>query len=64
MTGLVLKFYLKMRGLRDEKGQDLIEYALLSALVALAAVAGMQTLANGINTAFANIGSVLTTYAT
>jgi len=50
------------RFLADSKGQDLIEYALVVALIAFAATAGMQTVATGINTAFTNIGSTLTSY--
>jgi len=38
--------------LNDESGQDLIEYALLAAIVALGAVAAMGPLANSINAAF------------
>jgi pilus assembly protein Flp/PilA len=45
--------------LSSEEGQDLIEYALVVALIAFAAVASMQTLANDINNAFTNIGSSL-----
>jgi pilus assembly protein Flp/PilA len=45
-----------------EEGQDLIEYALVVALIAFAATAGMQTLAQDINTAFGNIGTTLTSY--
>jgi pilus assembly protein Flp/PilA len=41
----------------DESGQDLIEYALVAALIALAAVAGMSFVASAINNAFSNIGS-------
>ena len=48
--------------LTREEGQDLIEYALIVALVAFAATAGMSTLATNINTAFTNIDSTLTTY--
>lgn len=44
---------------RDETGQDLIEYALVAALIALAATAGMNTVANGINNAFSNIATRL-----
>ena len=33
--------------LRDESGQDLIEYALVAAIIGLAAVAAMGTLATG-----------------
>lgn len=42
---------------RDESGQDLIEYALVAALIAFAAVTTMQSLATAINTAFSKIGS-------
>jgi pilus assembly protein Flp/PilA len=48
--------------LQSEEGQDLIEYALVVALIAFAATAGMKTLATSLNTAFSNIGSTLTTY--
>jgi pilus assembly protein Flp/PilA len=46
----------------DEQGQDLIEYALVVALIALAATAGMKVVATDINTAFTNIGTKLTLY--
>lgn len=46
--------------LSSEEGQDLIEYALVVALIAFAAVVGMQGLANKINNAFVQIGSTLT----
>jgi pilus assembly protein Flp/PilA len=45
----------------DEEGQDLVEYGLLVALVALAATAGMNALATAINTTFASLASSLTT---
>jgi pilus assembly protein Flp/PilA len=48
--------------IRREEGQDLIEYALVVALIALAATAGMQTVAVDINAAFTSIGSKLTSY--
>lgn len=44
----------------DEEGQDLIEYALIVALIALGATAGMNTLAGAINTGFTNLGTTLT----
>lgn len=55
-------FYLKLRKLMKDEGQDLIEYALVVALVAFAATAGMNALAGKINTAFGNIGNTLSTY--
>ena len=42
---------------KDEQGQDLIEYTLVAALIGFAAVAGMNTLAGNLNTAFSRIGS-------
>jgi pilus assembly protein Flp/PilA len=48
--------------LNGDEGQDLIEYALVVALIALAATAGMRNVATSINTAFSNIGTRLTTY--
>jgi pilus assembly protein Flp/PilA len=64
MNNLLLKVYVSMQTLkadliRDEKGQDLIEYALVVALIAFAAVAGMNTVANQINTSFSKIGTKL-----
>ena len=44
----------------DESGQDLIEYALVAALVGLGAVASMKSLASSINTAFSTVGNNLT----
>ena len=49
---------------RDESGQGLVEYLLILALVAFAAVAGMSSLASGLNSAFAKVSSVLGTYIT
>ncbi len=58
-----LKLYVKAQMMRDtlkaEEGQDLIEYALVVALIAFAAIAGMNSLAGGINTAFTNIATKL-----
>jgi len=50
--------------LKDEEGQDLIEYALVVALIAFAATAGMSTLATSINDAFTKIGTKLTSAIT
>jgi pilus assembly protein Flp/PilA len=43
----------------DESGQDLIEYALVAALIAFGAVTTMGALASDINNAFSAIGSKL-----
>lgn len=60
MNNLLLKLYVKMQGLIDgEEAQDLVEYALVVALIALAATAGMRSLASGVNTAFSNLSTKL-----
>jgi pilus assembly protein Flp/PilA len=46
--------------LRDQAGQDLIEYALVASLIAFAAVATMQALAADISTAYGSIAAALT----
>jgi pilus assembly protein Flp/PilA len=67
MQDLFLTLYVKMQSLKDalvedERGQDLIEYALVVALIALGATASMKTLANAISTAFGSVGTKLRTY--
>ena len=49
--------------LRDESGQDLIEYALVAALIALGAITAMRGLATGLSTAFSSISSNLSASA-
>jgi Flp pilus assembly pilin Flp len=45
---------------RDERGQDLIEYALMAGFVAVAAGAIMPGVASSISTIFSKISSVMT----
>ena len=56
MTGC---FEMLKRVVKDESGQDLIEYALVAALIALGSIAAMNSVAVGISTAFSTIGSDL-----
>lgn len=42
-----------------EDGQDLVEYALVVALIALGATAGMNTVASDISNAFSSLGGTL-----
>jgi len=44
----------------DDSGQDLIEYALVAALVGLGAIASITTLKNSIANTFNSVGSQLT----
>jgi pilus assembly protein Flp/PilA len=46
--------------LKDESGQDLVEYALIAAIVGLGTAAAMRSLASGIASAFTTLGSRLT----
>jgi len=60
MNDLLLTFYVKFQNLASsEEGQDLVEYALVVAMIAFGATAGMGKLASGINTAFSNVSSKL-----
>jgi pilus assembly protein Flp/PilA len=57
------QFHLMMDGLRrlllEETAQDLVEYALVVALIAFGATAGMSALGKGINTLFTHISTTL-----
>jgi Flp pilus assembly pilin Flp len=61
MRNATLKLYAKSQviwnTLKDEQGQDLVEYAAVIVLVVLALAGGMGTLANGINNAMSSVGS-------
>lgn len=51
---------LRLRILKDTRGQDLIEYALMAGFVAVAAGAIMPGVSTSISTIFSKIGSVMT----
>jgi pilus assembly protein Flp/PilA len=60
MSNTLLKLYVKFQGLKNgEEGQDLVEYALLVALIALVCVTGVSNVASAINTVFSNISGSL-----
>ena len=59
MRDTLLKMYVKFQGLKDDEGQDLVEYALLVALVALVCVTGVNNVATAVNSVFTNISSSL-----
>ena len=65
MRDSLLKLYVKAQvlknALKDENGQDLVEYAAVIVLVVLALAGGMSTLANGINTAMTAVGTKVST---
>ena len=47
---------------REEAGQGLVEYVLILAIVAFGAVAGMGSLASGVNSAFTKAASIFGQY--
>ena len=57
MKDMFLRLYVKAQILHEDAGQDLIEYALVAALIAFAAVVGMNNVASQNNVAFSKIGS-------
>jgi pilus assembly protein Flp/PilA len=60
MNNLFLTLYVKLQTLvAREEGQDLVEYALLVALIALAAITGVKSVATAVNTVFSNISTSL-----
>jgi pilus assembly protein Flp/PilA len=50
---------LKLMVWKDQRGQDLIEYALMAGFVAVAAGAIMPAVATSISSIFSKVGSVL-----
>jgi Flp pilus assembly pilin Flp len=65
MSNRFLNLYVKgqmiWNTLKEENGQDLVEYAAVISLVVLGITASMTTLANGINTAMASVSSRIDT---
>ncbi len=64
MKDLMLKLYTKAQALREDHGQDLIEYALLAALLAVACIAAINPLATAIKGVFGAASTQLNTSAT
>jgi pilus assembly protein Flp/PilA len=51
MTALFMRF------VREEQGQDLIEYALLAGFISLVAVTGITAVGTGVNGVYNNINT-------
>lgn len=68
MRNTLLKLYVKSQVLwgtiKEENGQDLVEYAAVIMLVVLALAGGMSTLASGINSAMSGVGTKISTFLT
>ena len=50
--------------INDKDGQDLVEYALVVALFAFGATAGMSSMASGLNKAFRQVSTTVGSYIT
>jgi pilus assembly protein Flp/PilA len=60
MNTMLLKMYVKFQDLMSrEEGQDLVEYALLVALVSLASIALIKGVASSVVTIFTTISTTL-----
>jgi pilus assembly protein Flp/PilA len=60
MNNTLLKLYVMFQDLMNrEEGQDLVEYALIIALVSIALVVSLSTLTNAVSSVFAKISSQL-----
>ena len=60
MNDLSLKLYIRFQDLMNgEEGQDLVEYALLVCLIALAAISGVNHVASAVTKAFSNVSASL-----
>ena len=61
MNQFLVKTFVALRLLlTGEEGQDLVEYAMIIALIAFACTAGMGTLASSINSAFTTVAGAMT----
>lgn len=65
MNTMLLKMYVKAQNLKDlmksDEGQDLVEYALLVALISLGAIATIGKISAQIEAIFNSISSTLLT---
>jgi Flp pilus assembly pilin Flp len=52
---------LLVRFIREDQGQDLIEYAFLAVFIALAVSLGLTAVATGVNQQMSNIGTTVGT---
>ncbi|MGO9324098.1 MAG: Flp family type IVb pilin [Terracidiphilus sp.] len=60
MRNSLLNLCAKFQGLKNnEEGQDLVEYALLVALIALVCISGVNGVASAVNSVFSSISGSL-----
>jgi pilus assembly protein Flp/PilA len=60
MNNLLLKLFINLQNLRkSDQGQDLVEYALLCSLIALAMITGIKSVATTVTQVFTNVSTSL-----
>ena len=60
MAEMILKMRMRFQDLmHGEEGQDLVEYALLASLIALACIGGIKHIATAVNIVFGNVSTSL-----
>jgi len=63
MNTKLLKLYIRLQDLATrEEGQDMVEYFLMTSLLAFSWIAGTKSAAAAVNSAFNNISTSLSSY--
>jgi pilus assembly protein Flp/PilA len=65
VNSTILRLYVKFQILCiREEGQDMVEYALIVALLVFGCTSGIRFLAAGLNSVFNNVSTTLASYVT
>jgi pilus assembly protein Flp/PilA len=65
MNTLIAYLYVRLRNFVErEEGQDLVEYSMVVALIALGATTGMAYVSSAVNTVFVTVATILNTHVT
>jgi Flp pilus assembly pilin Flp len=63
MNTMLLKLHIKLQDLASgEEGQDMVEYFLVTSLMAFSWIAGTKSAAAAINSAFVQLNTTLSSY--
>lgn len=63
MNTILLKLYIRLQNLvTREEGQDMVEYAMMVALLSFGWIASVKSVATAVNSAFGSISSNLASY--
>jgi pilus assembly protein Flp/PilA len=62
IPGCYLRIQTLIVALSGERGQDLVEYAIVASLISLAAIASMKGVATAVGAAYTKIGAKFSSY--